>query len=206
MLILLYYVFKLLIMLEITLCCNKDIIPTWCTRKSVLRLTHVEKNCIFACYGWCEFCMNRRVNHSISRPTPFVKTCNEKLKCNTDVYVLTCRCDVYEYTYVVFFLWGCYIVKLHEAKINESISCVTCCLTLLYELVMITRLEHECEFMSMSIWCNVNLWVWKYCIMSMCILRIRFMRMLISVILLGLCLVNEWNAIINLQNKMVKNI
>jgi hypothetical protein len=27
--------------------------------------------------------------------------------------------------------------------------------------VMITRLEQECEFMSMSIWCNVNLGVWK---------------------------------------------
>jgi hypothetical protein len=30
--------------------------------------------------------------------------------------------------------------------------------------------------------------------------------MLIYVILLGLCLVNEWNVIINLQNDMVKNI
>jgi hypothetical protein len=34
---------------------------------------------------------------------------------------------------------------------------------------MITRLEQECEFMSMSIWCNVNLWVWRYNIMGMCI-------------------------------------
>jgi len=32
------------------------------------------------------------------------------------------------------------------------------------------------------------------------------MRMLIYVILRGLCLVNEWNVIINLQNDMVKNI
>ena len=30
--------------------------------------------------------------------------------------------------------------------------------------------------------------------------------MLIYVILRGLCLVNEWNVIINLQNDMVKNI
>jgi hypothetical protein len=30
--------------------------------------------------------------------------------------------------------------------------------------------------------------------------------MLIYVILCGLCLVNEWNAIINLQNDIVKNI
>jgi hypothetical protein len=42
-------------------------------------------------------------------------------------------------------------------QVNESASCVTCYSTLLYELVMITRLEQECEFMSMSIWCNVNL-------------------------------------------------
>jgi len=33
--------------------------------------------------------MNERVNHSISRPTPFVKTSNEKLKWNTDVNVRT---------------------------------------------------------------------------------------------------------------------
>jgi len=32
------------------------------------------------------------------------------------------------------------------------------------------------------------------------------MRMLIYVILRGLCFINEWNAIINLQNNMVKNI
>ena len=106
--------------------------------------------------------MNKCVNRSISCSTPFVKTCNEKLKWNTDVYVRTCRCDVYEYTYVVFFLWGCYVVKLHEVMINESTSCVTCRSTLLYELVMIMRLEQECKFMSMSIWCNVNIWVCKY--------------------------------------------
>jgi hypothetical protein len=33
--------------------------------------------------------MNERVNHSISRLTPFVKTSNEKLKWNTDVHVRT---------------------------------------------------------------------------------------------------------------------
>jgi hypothetical protein len=32
------------------------------------------------------------------------------------------------------------------------------------------------------------------------------MTMLIYVIIRGLCLVNEWNAIINLQNDMVKSI
>jgi hypothetical protein len=138
---LLYYVFKLLIMLEITLCCNRNIIPTWCLKKSVSQLKHFEKNYIFVCYRWYEFCKNRRVNRSISHPTLFVKTCNEKLKWNTDVYVRTSRCDLYEYTYVVFFLWGCYVVKLHEVRINESTSCVTCRSTLLYELVMITRLE-----------------------------------------------------------------
>ena len=94
MLIFLYYVFKLLIMLEISLCCNKDIIPTQCVRKSISQLTHFENNYIFACYEWYEFCMNRCVNRSISRPIPFVKTCNEKLKWNTDVYVWTCRYDV----------------------------------------------------------------------------------------------------------------
>jgi len=35
--------------------------------------------------------------------------------------------------------------------------------------MLITRLEHECKFMSMSIWCNVNVWIWKYNIMGMCI-------------------------------------
>jgi len=33
--------------------------------------------------------MNEHVNHSISRPTSFVKTSNEKLKWNTDVNVQT---------------------------------------------------------------------------------------------------------------------
>ena len=35
-------------MLEITLCCNRDIIPTWNIRKFVLRLTHFEMNYISA--------------------------------------------------------------------------------------------------------------------------------------------------------------
>jgi len=48
-------------------------------------------------------------------------------------------------------------VKLYEVRINESTSCVICRLILLYELVMIMRLEQECEFISMSIRCNVNL-------------------------------------------------
>jgi len=52
LLILFYYVFlKLSVMLEITLCFNRDIIPTWCVRKFVSRLTHFEKNYIFTCYG-----------------------------------------------------------------------------------------------------------------------------------------------------------
>jgi hypothetical protein len=48
--------------------------------------------------------MNKHVNCLISCPTPFVKTCNEKLKWNMDVYVRTCIYEVYEYMYVVFFL------------------------------------------------------------------------------------------------------
>jgi hypothetical protein len=87
---------------------------------------------------------------------------------------------------------------------NESTSCVTWCSTLLYELVMITKLEQECEFISISIWCNVNLWGWKYNLWA-CVLRICFIGMLIYVILRGLCIVNEWNTIINMQNDMVKN-
>jgi hypothetical protein len=88
---------KLPIMLEITLCCNRFIIPTWCVRKFVSRFTHFEKNYIFACYGWYEFCMNGHVNHSISRLTPFVKTSNEKLKWNTNVVnVRTSWYDVYK--------------------------------------------------------------------------------------------------------------
>ena len=51
---------------------------------------------------------------------------------------------------------------------NKS-TCVTCCSTLLYELVMIIRLEQEYEFLSRSILFNVNLWVWKYNIMGTCI-------------------------------------
>jgi hypothetical protein len=86
-LILLYYVFKLPITFEITLCCNRDIIPTRCVRKSISWLTHFEKNYIFTCYRWYEFCMTRCVNLSISHPTPFVKTFNEKLKWNTNVNV-----------------------------------------------------------------------------------------------------------------------
>jgi len=52
---------------------------------------------------------------------------------------------------------------------NKSTSCVTCCSTLLYDLVMLMRLEQECGSMSMLIQCNVNLWVWKYNIMGTCI-------------------------------------
>jgi hypothetical protein len=48
--------------------------------------------------------MNKHVTRSISRPIPFVKTCNEKLKWDMDVYVRTCRYDMYEYMHVVFFL------------------------------------------------------------------------------------------------------
>jgi hypothetical protein len=42
-------------------------------------------------------------------------------------------------------------VKITCGQDNKSTSCVTCCLTLLYEFVMIMRLEQECEFISMSI-------------------------------------------------------
>ena len=115
----LYYVFKFPIMLEIILCYNKDIIPTWRVRKSVSQLTYFEKNYIFACYGWYEFCMNKRINCSIIRPASFVKTWNEKLKWNTDVYVRICRYDVYEYMYMIFFLWGCYVMKLHEVRVTK---------------------------------------------------------------------------------------
>jgi hypothetical protein len=119
-LMLLYYVFKLPIVLEIILCYNRDIIPTWCIRKFVSRHTHLEKNYIFVCYGWYELCMNRHVNRSISRPTPFVETCNEKkLKWNTYVNVRSCWYDVYEYTYAVFILWGCHVVKLHKVRIMK---------------------------------------------------------------------------------------
>jgi hypothetical protein len=55
--------FKLLIMLEIILCCNRDIIPTWYVGKYVSQLTHFEKNYIFTCYEWYEFYMNEHVNH-----------------------------------------------------------------------------------------------------------------------------------------------
>jgi hypothetical protein len=48
--------------------------------------------------------MNRCVNRSISHPTFFVKNRNDKMKWNTDVNVRSCRYDVYEYMYVVFFL------------------------------------------------------------------------------------------------------
>jgi hypothetical protein len=60
-------------------------------------------------------------------------------------------------------MWCCEITWCQD---NESTSSVTCCSTLLYDLVMLTRLEEECKFMSMSIWCNVNIWVWKYNIMG----------------------------------------
>jgi hypothetical protein len=139
-------------MLGITLCCNRDIISTWSVRKSVLRLGYFEKNYIFTCYEWYELCMNGYVSRSIGRPTPFVKTCNENLKWNMNVHVRTCSYDVYEYTYVVFVLWECYVVKSHEDRINKSIICVTCRSTLLYKLVMIMRLEHEYEPMSMKIY------------------------------------------------------
>jgi len=134
------------------LCCNRDIISTWSVRKSVPWLRYFEKNYIFTCHGWYELCMNGYVNRSIGRPTPFIKTRNENLKCNTNVHVRTCSYDVYEYTYVVFVLWGCYIVKSHEDTINKSTICVTCHSTLLYKLMMIMSLEQECKPMSIKIY------------------------------------------------------
>jgi hypothetical protein len=38
------------------------------------------------------------------------------------------------------------------------------------------------------------------------VLRICLLGILIYIILRELCLINEWNAIINLQNDIVKNI
>jgi len=63
--------------------------------------------------------MNKHVIRSISRSTPFVKTCNEKLKWDTDMYVQTCRYDMSEYTHAVFFLSRCYIMKLYEVGITK---------------------------------------------------------------------------------------
>jgi len=59
-------------------------------------------------------------------------------------------------------VWGIHLMRMSCYEItwgqdNKSTSCVTCCSTLLYEIVMITGLEQECEFMSMSIWCIANL-------------------------------------------------
>ena len=110
--------FKLPIMLEITLCCNRDIIPTWCIRKSISRPTHLKRIIYSYVMGdmssiWTD------VYRSISHPTAFVKTCNDKMKWNTNVNVRSCRYDVYEYTYVVFFLWGCHVVKLHKVRITK---------------------------------------------------------------------------------------
>ena len=34
--------------------------------------------------------------------------------------------------------------------------------------MLITRLEHECKHTGMSIWRNVNVWIWKYNVMDMC--------------------------------------
>jgi len=65
---------------------------------------------------------------------------------------------------------------------KESISCVSCCSALSYELVMITTLEHECELMSMLRWYNVN---YEY---ENKILRICFMGILIYVILVDCAL------------------
>jgi hypothetical protein len=75
---------------------------------------------------------------------------------------------------VWIYIWGIHLMRMSCCEIrlgqdNESTSCVTCCSTLLYDLIMLTRLEQECEFMSMSIRCNVNLWVWKYNIIGTCI-------------------------------------
>jgi hypothetical protein len=78
-----------------------------------------------------------------------------------------CECTNKFIWCVWIYIWGIHLMRMSCCEItwgqdNENTSCVTCCPTLLYELVMITRLKQECEFMSMSIWCNVNLWVWKY--------------------------------------------
>jgi len=85
-----------------------------------------------------------------------------------------CICDNMYIWCVWIYICGILLMKMLCCEItcgrdNESTNYVTCCSAILYALVMITRLEQECEFMSMSIWCNVNLWVWKSNIMGMCI-------------------------------------
>jgi hypothetical protein len=75
---------------------------------------------------------------------------------------------------VWIYIWGIHLVRMSCCEItrgqdNESTSCVIYCSTLLYDLIILTRLEQECEFMSISIQCNVNLWVWKYNIIGTCI-------------------------------------
>jgi hypothetical protein len=85
-----------------------------------------------------------------------------------------CKCAKKLIWCVWIYIWGIHLIKILFCEITwgkykESTSCVTCCSTLLYDLMISTRLEQECEFMSMSIWCNVNLWVWKYNIMGTCI-------------------------------------
>ena len=113
--------------------------------------------------------MNICINHSSSCPTPFVKTCNVKIDMEHE-----CVCVNMLIWYVWIYIYGILLMRILCCEItwgqgNESTSCVTCRSTLLYELVMITRLEQGCEFISMSICCNVNLWVWKYKIIGMCI-------------------------------------
>jgi hypothetical protein len=85
-----------------------------------------------------------------------------------------CECTNKLIWCVWIYIWGIHLMRMTCCEItwvedNESTSCVTYCSILLYELVMITRLEQECEFMGMLIWCNVNLWVWKYNIIDTCI-------------------------------------
>jgi hypothetical protein len=48
------------------------------------------------------------------------------------------------------YIWGIHQMRKSCCEItwgldNESTSCVTCCSTLLYDLVMLTRLEQECK-------------------------------------------------------------
>jgi hypothetical protein len=76
--------------------------------------------------------------------------------------VMNILCDIPFYEDVV--LWNHKrIVWKKELAVYNWYS------ALRYKLMLIMKLGQECKLMSMSIWSNVSVWLWKYNIVGMCI-------------------------------------
>jgi hypothetical protein len=139
--------------------CNRDITQSRCVRKPFHGFIYFEGCYVIVCLR----CYVKYLPFDT-----FVRTCNEN--CNGIRKWMCGHIDMMSWIYLCGTLFHEDVVLwIHMRIIQKKVLVVNCRSTLMYKLLLITRLEHECKLMSMSIWCNVNVGIWKYNIMGMCI-------------------------------------